>query len=443
MQAKVLFGSLLVTAAAAASAPRAAHAGDECTPSRLMIVLDKSSSMTGTIGGATKWSIATDALDSVAAGYESSIEMGLMIFPEPNECSPGAVFVEPGKYNRAAMIAELGAPPPAGGNWTPMAQTLEQAAIEPSLTGPGGTPHVVLITDGWQWCSPYDPATRFDAVDAVSSLNAAGITTYVVGFGGGVDALALNTMAVEAGTQRAGCDPAGDTPGSPNPCYYQADDPSELLAALMDVAIEVSSEECDGLDNDCDGEVDEDLSRGCTSACGAGTEVCVDGAWTGCDAPPVETETCDGIDNDCDGTTDPGCDCSAGETRECGDSGNLGACSTGTQTCSADGVWGGCEGAVDPSSESCDGDDNDCDGATDESEDDAGNICGPGFVCVDGGCEPSDPVTPPDDEAGADDEGDAASNCACSATGAGSGDVAGMLLLVLGVAVTLRRRKRR
>jgi hypothetical protein len=82
-------------------------------------------------------------------------------------------------------------------------------------------------------------------------------------------------------------------------------------------------ERCDGLDNDCNGLVD-DIPSGtvellvATRACGeqgvcAGPKaVCVDGAWA-CPRPEtyqaLETR-CDGLDNDCDGLTDehPICD---------------------------------------------------------------------------------------------------------------------------------------
>jgi hypothetical protein len=52
------------------------------------------------------------------------------------------------------------------------------------------------------------------------------------------------------------------------------------------------SEVCDGKDNDCDNQVDENLVRDCTSICGTGTETCVNGEWINCTAPipPCEGE---------------------------------------------------------------------------------------------------------------------------------------------------------
>ena len=432
--------ALLATAAAGSRA----HA-DECAPPRVMVVLDKSSSMqTGTIDGVTKWSLAVDALDQVMVGLESEAEVGLMTFPRPSQCGPGGLDVAPALGNRAAILGALGDPPPSAGNYTPMAQTLEAAAAEPTLVGADAPRYVVLISDGWQWCSPYDPNTRFDGVDAVEQLSAQGVTTFVVGFGGATDALALNLMAVQAGTARAGCNPANDEPADPAQCYYQADDAAALVAALADIADQVTVETCDGLDNDCDGLVDEDLSRACSTACGAGEEVCVAGTWEGCDAPPPGAETCNGVDDDCDGTIDPGCDCAAGETRPCGETADTGACSPGTQTCAADGTWGACEGSVPPAPETCNGVDDDCDGEIDEPDaggDDVGmGLCEAGERCEDGACEPIAPETPPSDETDPEagfDEGTPA-GCGC-ATGAGGGDLA-VLLLLAGI-VAFRKRK--
>lgn len=297
-----------VSLALASSALLAGHqaaTADTCSPARVMVVLDKSSSMvTGSINGVTKWDIARDGLASLLDQYQAKAEFGLMTFPQPNQCGPGSLDVAPQLANKSAIVSALGEAPPTSGNYTPMAQSLEAAAAESSLQAAAGPRHVVLITDGWQYCVPYEPSTRFDGTAAVAKLNANGVTTWIVGFGGEVDAAALNKMAVAANTAKPNCNAASEDAAAANNCYFQADNAQELLAALNTIAGSVSAETCDGMDNDCDGRVDEDLTRACSTACGSGEETCSAGKWEGCDAPQPTTETCDGDDNDCDGDVD-------------------------------------------------------------------------------------------------------------------------------------------
>ena len=78
-------------------------------------------------------------------------------------------------------------------------------------------------------------------------------------------------------------------------------------------APEPAAEDCDGLDNDCDGEFDEELPKGeeCTKeeegigTC-AGVNLCLGAQGWHCTALTPEDEVCDFLDNNCDGQVDEG-----------------------------------------------------------------------------------------------------------------------------------------
>ena len=313
---KSLLAAAALSSTALLLAPQSA-AADSCSPAKVMVVLDKSSSMqTGMVGAQTKWQVAVNGLGQVLSAHEGKAEFGLMTFPRAGQCTPGQVDVQPGLTNRTAIISVLTTPPPETGNYTPMAQTLVAAAADPSLTSTAAARNVVLITDGWQYCYPYDPQTRYDGVPAVQTLTAQGVTTWIVGFGAEVDPIALNRMAIAANTARPGCNPASEDAAAQDNCYFQVDNAQELIQALNTIAGSISGETCDGVDNDCNGQVDDNLSRSCSNACGVGSETCSAGNWGGCDAPQPKAETCDGIDNDCDGQVDEpdGSLCPSGES---------------------------------------------------------------------------------------------------------------------------------
>ncbi len=162
---------------------------------------------------------------------------------------------------------------------------------------------------------------------------------------------------------------------------------------------------CDGVDQDCDGRVDEEFVAE-TSTCGVGaclrtgTTACVNGeAQTDCTpgTPAPSDTTCDGIDDNCSGTADEGY---VPVATSCG----VGACSrTGTTACVAGTVSDGCvPGNPAAADASCDGIDDDCDGHVDEEYVSESTSCGLGACmrtgatsCVNGTVQTACAAGPP------------------------------------------------
>lgn len=247
----------------------------------------------------------------------------------------------------------------------------------------------------------------------------------------GVGACQANGFTVCDGMGGATC---SATPGAPqaevcngvdDDCNGQIDD------GLVNCTCSPTVEVCNGIDDNCDGQVDEGFSPG--SVCQVGVGACAaqgvllcSGGVSVCSATPGTpgVEVCNGIDDDCNGQVDEGLMCQCSPTTElcngfdddCDGTADEGfpvgqVCSDGVGACQAYGFWlcdgvGGiscsaivgtpatevcngvdddCNGQIDDgitctcnaSSEVCDGVDNDCDNVADEGYG-VGNACSVG-----------------------------------------------------------------
>lgn len=167
-----------------------------------------------------------------------------------------------------------------------------------------------------------------------------------------------------------------------------------------------SDASCDGVDDDCSGQVDEDYEPTTTNcgvgACAAtGTTVCEDGSEEDdCTpgTPAADDASCNAVDDDCDGASDEDF---SGSATTCG----TGACfAIGTTNCVNGSIEQSCTpGAPAADDASCDAVDEDCDGASDEGFAGAATSCGVGAcaaigmtMCTDGveqnSCTPGAPA---------------------------------------------------
>ena len=181
-----------------------------------------------------------------------------------------------------------------------------------------------------------------------------------------------------------------------------------------------ATELCNGLDDNCDGQVDEGnpaggaacIVAGLLGPCAQGVTSCADGPMRCVQTVFPTAETCNGVDDNCDGTIDEG---NPPGGASCTVPGALGRCALGVTSCATGSL--ACAPTWTPAAETCNGLDDDCDGAVDEG---LGTLtCGTGActrtvqACVGGvpqTCVPGTPGTEvcnglDDDCDGATDEG--------------------------------------
>ena len=326
-----------------------------CEEPNVLIVLDRSGSMRE----GQKWQQATDAVVQLTRSFEHRIRFGLMVFPWNGECrvrGDEALRAPVAPLNAQDIQMQLGGASPERRNNTPIGQALREGTnYFIQLRDQGRRSFVVLITDGQETCNG-------DPVREAQATFDAGFPVFVIGFGRGVDQRTLDRMADRGGTNAA----------------FQANDGRQLFDVLELIADQAGEEICDGKDNDCDGTTDESAGEEtCTTACGIGHRLCVDGTLSECLGGEIPAEECNNLDDDCDGQIDEvesvPCTTNSGNpgTAECLSGGEI------SEECEPD----------DPDAEEiCDSIDNDMDGFIDEGTDQPCEIeCHTGRrLCVEG-----------------------------------------------------------
>ncbi|XYI03695.1 vWA domain-containing protein [Sorangium sp. So ce1128] len=230
----------------------------------LVLLLDRSESMTKSWGESDRWTMMKSAIGSALDAIQDRMSVGLQLFPTDDHCGldPGtglSVAVAPGETAVPAIKGQLDATAPGGA--TPTADALARA-LQYLTAGAGsaleGDRYVLLATDGGPNCG-HDPAptcaaatctTNMDgdcpmvvenccagaAADAclddartvqqVKDLSAAGIRTFVVGIPGTTAyATVLDELAVQGGTATA----------ETSPRYFEVVDAAGLGETLISI----------------------------------------------------------------------------------------------------------------------------------------------------------------------------------------------------------------
>jgi hypothetical protein len=199
------------------------------TPPDLLLVVDKSGSMKDPIvGGQQKWAAMRGALNTTLTTNADGINFGLMLYPLDNECLIGGASPAVSPTSSTAITGALAGVSPEGGTPTHTALQSSLSYYQSNPVNAAGR-YVLLATDGEPNClAPNGDSSVTESIAAVAALKAAGIPTFVVGFGDGVNAATLQAMAVAGGQTQ----------------YYAADSPANLALALDAIADQVALPDC-------------------------------------------------------------------------------------------------------------------------------------------------------------------------------------------------------
>lgn len=210
----------------------------EAVAPNMFISLDRSCSMTASGGGGqTKWQIAVAAMNQLLTDFNGKIRWGLGLFPDiiTPACNQDAPQFAVADGNEAGMQTLLtsaltNSDPyfPNGPCVTNIDTAVQQASLEPAFADPTRPSFVMLMTDGAQaGCSA--AGGNAGTTSIIAGMLTAGVKTFVIGFGTGVNAAQLNAFADAGGAPK-------NDPANPTQHYYQADDAASLKSVFDTIA---------------------------------------------------------------------------------------------------------------------------------------------------------------------------------------------------------------
>jgi hypothetical protein len=199
-------------------------------PGELLLVLDKSSSMSGRLPNSQiqKFTDVTMALDQIVARTQGSVLWGLKLFPSEGSCGVAdGANVPPAMNNHKAIVELMQRIQPNGR--TPVQLAMQKATAYLKTRTSANPRYVLLATDGMPNCD----GGANGAIAAVEAAAKAGYPTFVVGIAtAGTTAHAtLNQMAMRG--ERPRMDPMTQ--------YFPVESREEMVAALANIAGQVTS----------------------------------------------------------------------------------------------------------------------------------------------------------------------------------------------------------
>jgi hypothetical protein len=189
-------------------------------PPNVMLVIDRSGSMGGSIGGGsatTKWDDLKNAVSSLVTNYDSEMRLGAAIFSSDGNCGATNIDVPLAAAAGSTVLGKLNASGPNGN--TPTAAALDTVISKGMVNDPGRANYVVLATDGEPNCTDVDVTKRITTLYSQTPS----VKTFVIGMGDGTasDPTLLNSWADAGHTARTGATH-----------YYQTSSPADLKAAF-------------------------------------------------------------------------------------------------------------------------------------------------------------------------------------------------------------------